>query len=99
VDTTKIDKIWSDFMDILKDNAEGYHSMACGWIVEDVEFEKVEGKAKAFTAGIGWESVEAHMKYRDTQVFKDTIAKVREVGSGSEVVSSTTVILWKHLLI
>jgi hypothetical protein len=99
VDTAKVEKVWTEFMEILADNAEGYHSMSCGWVVEDLDYEKVDGKAKGFAVGIGWESVEAHMKYRDTQIFKDSIVKVRNIGKGSVVVSLKMVALMAQLLI
>jgi hypothetical protein len=87
VDTGEVEKVWTGFMKVLEENAEGYHSTSCGWVVEDLDYEKVDGKAKGFTAAIGWESIEAHAKYRNTQMFKDSILKVRNIGKGSTVVS------------
>ena len=58
---------------------EGFKDAKGGWVVEELDNEKVEGgKAKAYVMVIGWPDVETHMKYRETQVFKDNIGLLRE---------------------
>ncbi|KAF2147578.1 uncharacterized protein K452DRAFT_314696 [Aplosporella prunicola CBS 121167] len=54
---------------------------AGGWVVETLDYDaaKVEGgKAKAYVACVGWESVDAHVKFRDTDAFKQNITLLRE---------------------
>jgi hypothetical protein len=87
IDTAKAEKTWAEFADIVEDSAEGYLGQACGWIVEELEYEKIDGKAKGLTAVVAWASLEAHMKYRETQAFKDSIGMIRGLGKGVEVVS------------
>ncbi|KIW00372.1 uncharacterized protein PV09_08083 [Verruconis gallopava] len=59
-------------------NGAAVTNVAAGWVVEPLEWpEKFEGKAKAYRVVIGWESVEKHMEYRETDSFKQTIPAVR----------------------
>ncbi|KAK8070657.1 hypothetical protein PG997_010860 [Apiospora hydei] len=48
---------------------------AVGWAVEEREFK--EEKARVLVVMIGWKSVEAHMQYRDTDAFRDSIGMIR----------------------
>lgn len=52
------------------EKADGFTSTAGGWIVEDLEHEKAGGKAKGYCVLIGWQSVEKHMAFRDTEAFE-----------------------------
>lgn len=74
--TSAFDDRWSSFRSTLEKHAEGYRSSSAGWIVEELEYEGE--KAKAFAIFVGWDSVDAHMKYRDTQAFKESIQSLRE---------------------
>ena len=71
----------------LSEGAEGFKAAAGGWLVEDVEHEKIGSgkKGKAFVGFIGWESVEAHKKFRETKAFNDNIHLIREGPVASEV--------------
>ena len=73
------------FIQALEKHAEGFRSASGGWVVEEVEHESVEGKGKAFFAALGWESVEKHVAFRDTQEFKDNIGLLRDGPKGIEV--------------
>lgn len=80
--TSKDDSYESNFrkfLDVFKD-VEGFRAASSGWVMEDVPHEKIgEGKkGKAFVAVTGWESVEAHQKARETDVFKDNVHLIRE---------------------
>lgn len=68
---------------ITSENAEGFKGAVGGWVVEDVEYEGKKGKA--FVGLVGWESVEAHMAYRETQAFKDNIHLLTEDSLGLDV--------------
>ncbi|KAI9834993.1 MAG: hypothetical protein M1819_002716 [Sarea resinae] len=73
------DKDWAAFSaEIAK--ADGVAAgMIGGWVVEEQERADVEGgKAIAFQGVIGWQSVEAHLKYKETDAFKKYIAPLRE---------------------
>ena len=67
---------WTTFRTPIEEHAEGYKSSSAGSIVEELEHEGE--KLKAFAVFIGWDSVSAHMKYRETQAFKDSIAAFRD---------------------
>jgi hypothetical protein len=61
---------------------------AYGWVKEELEnAEKFDGKTKGYYVAFGWESVEAHMKYRETQAFKDTIPAFKAVAKMISMVS------------
>lgn len=87
VDQTNVDTTLINFIQTVVDNAKGFVGYTTGWVVEELEHENIEGKARAYAVAIGWESLEAHMGYRDTQTFKDDIVKVRAIAKGSTAVS------------
>ena len=76
MDTAAFEERWSSFRSALEQHAEGYKASSAGWVVEELEYEGK--KSKPFTIFIGWESVDAHMKYRETEHFKQTIGFMRE---------------------
>jgi len=84
-DEKAAEEMWDAFMKALAENAEGYVASASGWVMEELEHENVQGKARGFQAAIGWTGVEAHMKYRETEGFKEGIQVVRGVFKGSAV--------------
>lgn len=55
----------------------GSTGVAVGWAIEEVEAS--EGKVSVLQAIIGWENVDAHMKARALEQFKDVVAPVRKV--------------------
>ncbi|KAH0565130.1 hypothetical protein GP486_001481 [Trichoglossum hirsutum] len=57
--------------------AEGSTANAGGWVVEELDHAEV-GRVRAYLAAYGWTSVDAHMKYRETKDFLETIVWVRE---------------------
>lgn len=77
----------SKLLDIIKEKAEGVKAAAQGWIIEDVEHENLESgkKGKAFVCMIGWESLDAHLKFRETSDLKDNIHLLREGPVGVEM--------------
>lgn len=78
------------FNKTLRESAEGFHGVSSGWSIDDVphkSLEDVGGKGKAFVLAVGWESLEAHTKYRDTDAFKETIGLLRNKSKGVEMVS------------
>lgn len=87
VNRTNVDTTLLDFIQTIVENAKGFVGYTTGWVVEELEHEKIDGKARAYAVAIGWESLEAHMAYRDTQTFKDNIVKVRAIAEGLAVVS------------
>jgi len=93
IDQGNVDATLTEFIQTIVDNAKGFLGYTSGWIAEEVEHERVEGKAKAYAGAIGWESLEAHMAYRETQTFKDDILKVRAIAKGTAVVSEKTVMI------
>jgi hypothetical protein len=75
------------FLDILEKNATGFVATSHGWVVEELDKEGVIEKLKGYFVAIGWESVDAHMAYRDTEPFKENIPMVRALAKGLRVVS------------
>ena len=65
--------------------AQGYKAHATGWVVEEVVHEEIEGKAVAWVTAIGWESVEAHKAFRETELFKKSVEPLREGPTASEM--------------
>jgi hypothetical protein len=55
--------------------AGGPLSSSAGWVEEMLESEGGE-MAKAYVALLGWESVEHHMAFRETQAFKELTGKM-----------------------
>lgn len=78
---------WHNFRSTLEKYAEGYRSSSAGWITEELEYQGE--KAAGFAIFIGWDSVDAHMKYRETQHFKETIIPLREGLKGIEAYHAT----------
>ena len=78
-DNSQFDPKWKEFAEVLQNNATGFFSVASGWTLDEVEHNSLEGKkGKALVAAIGWASVQAHMDYRETQAFKDSIHLLKE---------------------
>jgi len=73
------------FTDTLKGKAPGYIGLAYGPVVEEIEKTKGEGKGKAVVVCIGWESKEAHLKFRDSEDFKENIHYLRDGVKAVEV--------------
>ena len=82
-DSSSFDSHWPTFKKTLEEKAEGFRSASAGWIVEELEYEGE--KCKAWAGFLGWDSVDAHMKYRDTEAFKGSIGGMRE---GSKAIKS-----------
>ncbi|KAK0642426.1 hypothetical protein DIS24_g9038 [Lasiodiplodia hormozganensis] len=80
---------WDEFARVAAENAQGIVGSAGAWAEEDdvehASLKDVGGKGRVFLALIGWESVDAHMAYRETQAFKDSIVKLRALVSGIEM--------------
>ncbi|KAJ9647048.1 hypothetical protein H2201_007216 [Coniosporium apollinis] len=78
---------WQKFSETAAKNAEGIRSMAAGWSIEERYHKSLgEGvKGKVFVGAIGWTSVEAHMDYRETEAFKDSVKYLRDGPKGIEM--------------
>lgn len=80
---------WEDtfakFKKALEQHAEGFKAGSGGWIIEELQHEKVDGNAKAYAAVLQWESVEKHKMFRDTEDFKKAIGPVREASRAIEM--------------
>lgn len=58
-------------------------------VEENVEFKTLQGetlKGKCYVCLIGWESVQHHLDFRQTEAFKTHMPDVRKHISGVEVV-------------
>ncbi|KAI9738796.1 MAG: hypothetical protein M1834_008303 [Cirrosporium novae-zelandiae] len=72
------------FAEVIEKHAKGCKGTSMGWVMEQMSHGNL-GKTKAHTLAVGWESVEAHMAYRETKEFQDSIKPVRELVKGAEV--------------
>ncbi|EXJ81149.1 hypothetical protein A1O3_07438 [Capronia epimyces CBS 606.96] len=63
---------------VIEGTAKGFKGSAGGWVAEELDLPDGSAKAKAFIGLLGWESVEAHLKFRGTQAFSDNIHLLRE---------------------
>jgi len=62
----------------IEDNSPDYTGFTGGWVIEERPLPKDPSTmAKVYTGAIGWKSVEAHMAFRKTQVFKDNVHHLR----------------------
>lgn len=61
------------------EKADGFVSTAGGWIEEGLEHEKAGGEAKGYFVMIGWQSVEKHMEFRESEAFKGVKALQKHV--------------------
>lgn len=69
-----------EFVKILEgEKAEGFLSAAAGTTVEVLEREGVKGQGAVVV--IGWSSVDVHMKFRESTLFKENIGMLRQ-GAG-----------------
>jgi heme-degrading monooxygenase HmoA len=83
VEKSSFESIWERFVDVMSKNSVGYLGSTGGWVVEDLTYDGQPGKA--YVAVVGWESFQAHMAYRETQAFKDTISEVRGITRGGSM--------------
>ncbi|KAI9846901.1 MAG: hypothetical protein M1837_003513 [Sclerophora amabilis] len=74
-DVSSFDATFAEFAKIV-DEADGFRARASGWVVEQLEHDKA-GKGKAFDLAFGWDSVDAHLQFRETKAFQDSIGPIR----------------------
>ena len=75
--TADLDQDAATLINAVKESGAGLVGASTGWSVEDMEDEKLDVKGKIFMLAVGWESVDAHMKARETEGFKNTIGGVK----------------------
>ncbi|TVY43477.1 hypothetical protein LOCC1_G003783 [Lachnellula occidentalis] len=79
------------FQGVLDEAAErgevpAYLGGVWGEVIEDIAKGGAEaGKGRALRLCLGWTSKEEHMKFRETQLFKDNVALLREGVGSAEV--------------
>lgn len=79
------------FADAAAQHAQGLRASAHGWSVEkDIEHASLaaagaKGKGKVWLLVVGWDSIDAHMAYRQTDAFRETIGGLRAKASGVEM--------------
>lgn len=78
----EFDDTAATFNEVVEKHAEGCRGISGGWAVEEVEHASV-GKGRAYVLALGWDSVDAHMAFRETKEFKDAIVHVREKIKGA----------------
>lgn len=80
---------WEDtfaqFEKVVEQHAQGFKACSGGWIIEELQHDRVEGNAKAYAAVFEWESVEKHKMFRNTEEFKKAIGPVREASRAVEM--------------
>jgi len=70
---------FEEFIDKALKTSPDFKGISYGWGIEtDFPVTGEEGKTGSiFVAFIGWPSVEAHMKFRETQPFKENVGAIR----------------------
>ena len=80
---SSVPSAYQKFFDASEGATNELQAHASGWVVEDVEHERILGKGekgKLFVGLFGWESVEGHLSYRATKTFQENIQGVRKSG-------------------
>lgn len=75
------DKNWAEFVEKATKTADEAKGIIGGWAIEEQKHKlggSEEVPAKLFGAFIGWPSVDAHMKYRESKAFPDVIQHLRD---------------------
>jgi hypothetical protein len=75
---------------VQKGKPKGYHGILYGKVMEKIVRHKDVGNGdvqpgEAVVGMVGWDSVEAHMEFRETDLFKENIGLLREKTSGGEI--------------
>lgn len=84
-DSSAFQKAFSTFYRDALDKTQGLMCVAGGWVVEELESKEIRGeKAKVFCIIEGWESVEKHTAFRDSEAYKafrgsESLSKYSEV--------------------
>ncbi|KAL2356236.1 hypothetical protein BJ546DRAFT_595358 [Cryomyces antarcticus] len=84
-ESSDVEAAFEKFAKVAAKSAEGLVGAASGWSIEEVEHSSLKGKGKARVLVAGWQSVDAHMKYRETQEFKESVPLLREKAKGAEM--------------
>jgi len=64
----------AQFAEALREHAAGFVALAGGWAVEESEVGGEMGPV--YEIAIGWESVEAHLAFRETHAFREALPLV-----------------------
>lgn len=67
---------------LIQQHAKGFRGTSSAWIVEEVEHPSV-GTGFGYAVAVGWDSVEAHSAFKETQEFKDAIGQVGGLFKGA----------------
>ncbi len=73
-----------EFGKVIQQHAKGFRDTSSGWIVEEVEHPSV-GTGLGYVAAVGWDSVEAHMAFRETEEFKNAMGQMGGGVKGAEM--------------
>jgi hypothetical protein len=65
----------------------GFKGIQFGEVVEKLKKEDGKEEGSACKLFIGWETVEDHMKFRETELFKENVPLLRTANEGVEMVS------------
>ena len=76
-DQKKMHEDMKKFGGLVKGNWDECSGTAGGWVAEEQDDPKSGDKAKVYVCLIGWTSVDSHMRFRETQTFKDHIHLLR----------------------
>ena len=70
------------FFDVSSPISPTFKAYDGGWVLEEVEHKSLgEGKkGRAFVGFLGWDSVQEHMDFRETETFKEHIPLIRTMG-------------------
>lgn len=81
--------------------AEGVKGYVKGQVMEEIKREGKEDNGRAVVLCVGWESVEKHMAFRGTEIFKENVGLLRVLNGGPDLVSlmllRVTSVQWANL--
>ena len=83
-DKTKFHDTVMDFGKVFQQHAKGFRGMSTGWIVEEVEHPSV-GTGIGYAIAVGWDSVEAHNAFTETQESKDAMGRLGSSWKGAQM--------------
>lgn len=76
-DQDKFEANCQKLLGIVEKNSDKYTASAGGWVIEELTIPGTEEKAKAYSAQIGWKSVQDHLDFRSHEAFKENIHLLR----------------------
>jgi len=76
-DQDKFEKDVKKLFAVTEEHASTYTADAGGWVVEELTIPDTKERAKVYSAFVGWQSVQAHLDFKEAEPFKENIYLLR----------------------